>query len=297
MLAPTHRSAPILSNQPGARAHLDPIPRPQGRLHGRPTRPATRPPRQCHTPPREDLPVTTRTRSAIATLLIAGSALGATACNDAFASSGSLAAPAPAPAPAAAPSDGTAAANALATLGALPVKGRAPKTGYTRDQFGQAWSDDVTVDGGHNGCDTRNDILARDLTSTTFKDGKKRCVVLTGTLADPYTATTIEFVRGEKTSTAVQIDHVVALSDAWQKGAQQLDPATRRNLANDPRNLYAVDGPTNSQKGDGDAATWLPPNKGFRCTYVTRQIEVKADYHLWVTEAERDAMTRVLQQC
>jgi hypothetical protein len=121
--------------------------------------------------------------------------------------------------------------------------------------------------------------------------------VLTGTLADPYTGRVIAFRRGEKTSADVQIDHVVAESNAWQTGAQQLTPARRLQFANDPLNLVAVDGPTNQSKGDSDAATWLPPNKRYRCTYVARQITVKATYGLWVTAAERAAMLRVLQGC
>ncbi|MFE3291257.1 HNH endonuclease family protein [Rhodococcus sp. NPDC059234] len=185
----------------------------------------------------------------------------------------------------------------LALLDTLAVKGRAPKTGYSRDEFGQAWSDDVAVAGGHNGCDTRNDILDRDLTNKTYKAGKKQCIVLTGTLNDPYTGKQIQFTRGQDTSTAVQIDHVVALSDAWQKGAQQLDADTRRNLANDPRNLLAVDGPANQQKSDGDAATWLPSNKSYRCTYVAKQVEVKAAYKLWVTQSEKDAIVSQLGSC
>ncbi|MCS5480017.1 DUF1524 domain-containing protein [Corynebacterium sp. YIM 101645] len=181
---------------------------------------------------------------------------------------------------------------AAAALEALAVKGRAPKTGYDREEFGPAWSDTD-----HNGCDTRNDILARDLESETFRPGTHDCVVLTGVLDDPYTATEIHFQRGQDTSTAVQIDHVVALSDAWQKGAQQLDTAARTEFANDPLNLLAVDGPANMQKGDGDAATWLPANRSFRCDYVARQIAVKARYDLWVTAAEKDAMARVLADC
>jgi hypothetical protein len=121
--------------------------------------------------------------------------------------------------------------------------------------------------------------------------------VQTGTLADPYTGSNISFVRGNGTSTAVQIDHVVALSDAWQKGAQQLTLEQRTAFANDPLNLQATDGPTNQKKGDGDAATWLPPNKGFRCEYVARQISVKATYRLWVTRAEHDAMANILAGC
>ncbi|SDE56423.1 HNH endonuclease family protein [Rhodococcus tukisamuensis] len=183
------------------------------------------------------------------------------------------------------------------TLDTLPVKGRAPKTGYSRDEFGPSWTDDVRVDGGHNGCDTRNDILERDLTNETYKPGTRDCVVATGTLADPYTGKTIDFVRGQDTSSAVQIDHVVALSDSWQKGAQQLDPQTRKDFANDPRNLLASDGPANQQKSDSDAASWLPPNKAYRCTYVAKQVEVKAAYRLWVTQAEKDAISRVLDTC
>ena len=186
---------------------------------------------------------------------------------------------------------------ALAMLASLPVKGRAPKTGYARAMFGQAWSDDVTVPGGHNGCDTRNDILGRDLNGIIFKAGTRNCVVLTGTLRDPYTNRVILFHRGAGTSNAVQVDHMVALSNAWQTGAQQLSVDQRRNFANDPLNLAAVDGPTNEAKGDGDAATWLPPNKAYRCTYVTRQVQVKAKYHLWVTPPERDAIARILTNC
>ena len=181
-------------------------------------------------------------------------------------------------------------AGVRATLDTLEVKGRAPKTGYARDEFGPAWKD---VDG--NGCRTRDDILARDLTDVTYKDGT--CQVLTGILDDPYTGQTINFVRGQDTSNAVAIDHVVALSDAWQKGAQQLSSERREQLANDPANLLAVDGPANSQKSDGDAATWLPANKAYRCTYVSKQVEVKSIYGLWVTQAEKDAINRVLDTC
>ncbi|KQQ80999.1 HNH endonuclease family protein [Arthrobacter sp. Leaf137] len=183
-------------------------------------------------------------------------------------------------------------ANALVQLESIPVKGRAPKTGYMRDEFGPAWAD---VD--RNGCDTRNDILARDLTNETFKPGTNNCVVMTGTLADKYTGTTITFTRGQDTSSDVQIDHIVALSDAWEKGAQQLNADQRKEVANDPLNLMAANGPTNSAKGDKDAATWLPPNRAFRCEYVSKQVAVKAKYNLWVTQAEYDATTSILKAC
>ncbi len=190
-------------------------------------------------------------------------------------------------------------AEALAALDSLEVKGRAPRTGYEREEFGQAWSDDVTVEFGHNGCDTRNDILRRDLApeSLVLKEGTHDCVALSGTLHDPYSGQDIEFQRGAQTSRAVQIDHVVPLADAWQKGAQQWSPEKRRDFANDPRNLLAVDGPLNQQKGAGDAATWLPPNKGFRCEYARRIVEVKAAYEIWVTAAEKDALRQLLNAC
>jgi hypothetical protein len=182
--------------------------------------------------------------------------------------------------------------SALAALAGIEVRGRAPRTGYEREQFGNGW-----VDTDRNGCDTRNDVLARDLTGETFRPGTNDCVVLSGTLEDPYSGRTIAFRRGEDTSDDVQIDHVVALSDAWQKGAQGWDDERRRAFANDPLNLLAVDGPLNGQKGDGDAATWLPPNRSYRCSYVARQVAVKVGYGLWVTRAERDAVATVLAGC
>lgn len=206
-------------------------------------------------------------------------------------------APSPSPSPSATPTatptkPAAGRGTALAALAALAVKGRAAKTGYDRANFGQAWAD---VD--RNGCDTRNDILRRDLRGYTLKAGTNGCLVLTGTLREPYTGKDMRFVRGQGTSSAVQIDHVVALSDAWQKGAQKLDAGTRARFANDPLNLLAVNGPTNQSKSDGDAATWLPPNKNYRCAYVARQVAVKAKYKLWVTAAERDAIERILSAC
>jgi hypothetical protein len=189
-------------------------------------------------------------------------------------------------------SGGAAAAGgtALTAAEALTVKGRAPKTGYSRDQFGQGWTDTD-----HNGCDTRDDVLTRDLTDERFRaDRGGDCVVTSGVLKDPYTGETIRFTRGHST---VDIDHVVALSDAWQKGAQYWSAARRVQLANDPLNLLAVDAAANRGKGDGDTATWLPPDRSFRCPYVARQVAVKKKYGLWVTGAEQAAMEKVLNTC
>ncbi len=170
----------------------------------------------------------------------------------------------------------------------LAVKGRAPKTGYERELFSNGW-------GVIGGCDGRNYILARDMTNISYVDGT--CKIQSGTLTDPYTGKNISFVRGIDTSDDVQIDHVVALGDAWQKGAQQLTPEQRFSLSNDPLNLLAVDGSANQQKSDSDAASWLPANKSYRCAYVARQIAVKRKYSLWVTTAEYQAMARILTSC
>lgn len=177
-------------------------------------------------------------------------------------------------------------------LKTLEIKGRAAKTGYTRSQFGNGWSD-------VGGCDTRNRILARDMTNITLVPTLEPivCKVATGTLNDPYTGAVIPFTRGETTSDDVQIDHVVAMSDAWQKGAQALTPEKRIEFANDPLELLAVDGNANQQKSDGDAATWLPPNKLYRCVYVARQIAIKKKYRLWITRSEYDTMATVLNSC
>ena len=177
----------------------------------------------------------------------------------------------------------------IKAIESLAVKGRAPKTGYSRSAFGPAWAD---VD--RNGCDTRNDILKRDLTQITFRAKTKDCIVEIGILTDPFSGGSINFQRGIRTSALVQIDHVVALSNAWQTGIFKSDLATRKSFANDPLNLLAVKGSLNSQKRDGDAATWLPPNKPFRCDYVSRQVEVKVKYGLWLTRAEKEAILRIL---
>lgn len=177
---------------------------------------------------------------------------------------------------------------ATEALSELEVKGRAPRTGYARTQFGDGWLR------GADGCDMRNVILRRDLTQVEVDE---QCRVQSGHLKDVYTGKEIDFVRGPNASSDVQIDHVVALSNAWQTGARLLSPEERVAFSNDPLNLLAVDGGANQQKGDGDAATWLPPQRGYRCSYVARQISVKTNYSLWITPPEKAAMERVLAQC
>lgn len=178
---------------------------------------------------------------------------------------------------------------ALAVLASLPVQPESSAASYQREQFGAAWLD---VD--DNGCDTRNDILARDLVNEVLSGS---CIITTGTLTSAYTGAVIEFVRGQATSGKVQIDHVVALADAWRTGAAALSQAQRESLANDPLNLQAIEGPLNASKSDQDAAEWLPPLASYRCEYVARQVSVKKTYGLWVTQLEHDAIATVLASC
>lgn len=178
---------------------------------------------------------------------------------------------------------------AAEVIAQLDVKGRAPRTGFDRKQFGQAWAD---VD--RNGCDTRNDMLRRDLIGAVIKEGTQGCRVESGVLHDPYSGERVAFVRGDGN---LEVDHVVSLSDAWQKGAQQWTLEQRVRFANDPLNLVVTTRAQNQQKGPADAASWLPPNKAYRCSYVAQQAAVKQRYAAWITAAERDAMVRVLADC
>ena len=174
-------------------------------------------------------------------------------------------------------------------LGELAIKPAAPHTGYSREQFADGW---VTV----GGCDMREQILNRDLVYAK-DESTTDCTVLSGTLHDPYTGKTEQFKRGADTSSLVQIDHVVALSDAWVTGAQNLSANQREQFYNDPLELLAVDGQANDAKSDGNASTWLPPNKSYDCRYVARQIAVKIEYHFWTTAAEHAAMRHTLASC
>ena len=180
--------------------------------------------------------------------------------------------------------------SAVSVLNKLEVKGRAPKTGYSRAQF-LHWSDPD-----RNGCDARNDTLKRDLRNTVFKSDTNECKVISGELRDPFSGKIISFNLASSSSN-IDIDHIVSLSNAWQTGAAYFSKEVRKNLANDPLNLVAVDAKLNRQKGDGDAATWLPPLKAYRCDYVSRQVAVKFKYSLWVTAPEKSAMLNILQKC
>ena len=176
---------------------------------------------------------------------------------------------------------------AIDVLNALAVHEKNTSEKYYRKLFYDDWG--LTA----SGCNTREAILTRDLEDKQMNG----CKVQSGTLNDPYTGQTINFQRGQDTSAAVQIDHVVALSNAWATGAYQLDEATRYQISQDPLNLVAVDGSANQEKSDQDASDWLPSNQAFRCQYVARQISVKYKYHLWVTAAEKVAMQKVLATC
>lgn len=148
---------------------------------------------------------------------------------------------------------------------------------YDRAAFGPAWAD---VDG--NGCDTRSDILARDLAEFTYKSGST-CKIADGTLNDPYTGTVIDGDLSEH----VQIDHVVSLADAWYSGASDWDAEQRERFANDPENLVAVDAATNMSKSDDSISEWYPrwdsPSQKAECRYGAQYVHVLDTYELSVT--------------
>ncbi|MFB6889001.1 HNH endonuclease family protein [Kitasatospora sp. NPDC056327] len=166
------------------------------------------------------------------------------------------------------------------------------KEGYDRNEFGPAWTDNVDgVPGGHNNCDTRNDLLARDGSAVERKDGST-CVVTSMTIHDPYTGRTVQWSKQQ--ASKIQIDHVMPLSYDWQMGASQWDKPKRVQIANDPLNLIPADGSQNASKGDSGPSAWLPAAPEIRCAYAVRFAQVSLKYQLPVTEADKKAM---LQQC
>ena len=184
---------------------------------------------------------------------------------------------------------------ARAQLQRLAVRGWDRDSDFRRSEFGEPWSDAVDVEFGRNGCNTRDDILRRDLRNLVVRP--MTCFAQSGTLTDPYTGTRIAFVRGPQTSNSVEIDHVVSLADAWYKGARAWDPQRRLDFANDPRNLLAVSPQANFDKAFRDAASWLPPNEAFRCDFAARQVDVKTAYGLWLSAKEKAALTELLARC
>jgi uncharacterized protein DUF1524 len=184
----------------------------------------------------------------------------------------------------------------LAGVAEVPVRIRGYD--YHRDAFGDTWTDDNPAPGGHNGCDTRNDILNRDLVDKTYVS-IKRCptAVATGTLHDPYTNDTIAFVRGAQVGAAVQIDHIVPLALAWDLGARNWTDDMRLRFANDPANLIAVQGQANQDKGDKEPAVWMPPNAAFRCQYAMQFIAVLRGYALPIDQPSADVLRQAADTC
>ncbi|WP_441959950.1 HNH endonuclease family protein [Mycolicibacterium houstonense] len=184
----------------------------------------------------------------------------------------------------------------LAGVPEIPVRVRG--NDYRRAAFGDSWDDDNSAPGGHNGCDTRNDILNRDLADKTFV-AIKRCptAVATGRLHDPYTNEVVSFVRGNQVGASVQIDHIVPLALAWDLGARDWPDDLRLRFANDPANLLAVAGKANQDKGDQEPAHWMPPNRAFWCQYAVQVAEVLRGYALPVDAASAVVLREAAGTC
>lgn len=182
--------------------------------------------------------------------------------------------------------------------GITVVDGRVRGYDYRRSAFGDAWDDDNSAPGGRNGCDTRNDILERDLVAKSYVE-VTRCprAVARGTLRDPYTNDSIEFVRGNRVGASVQIDHIVPLAYAWDMGARHWTDTLRKRFANDPANLLAVAGQANQDKGDQPPGEWMPSNAAFQCQYAMQFIAVLRGYGLPVDEPSARELTEAARTC
>jgi hypothetical protein len=165
--------------------------------------------------------------------------------------------------------------------------------GYARSQFPDNEPSDVSS--GHSldgkSLSLRYYVIELDSSGAHIPAGRSESY-MTGTLHNEYTGKNITLMHGPDT-TAIQVDHVVALGDAWKTGACHWSSSTRKAFAIDVAEMRAVDTHDNEVKSDKDAAQWLPPANDT--WYVETQINVKAKYGLGVTAAERTAMIRVLK--
>jgi hypothetical protein len=171
-------------------------------------------------------------------------------------------------------------------LGGLRVASEGSGDGYERDRFGTRWKD---ID--RNGCDQRNDVLDRDLDDVRKRGG---CVVMAGSLLDPYSGRTIGFSKAD--ADEVQIDHIYPLALAWRMGASEWDEDRRERFANDHGNLLAVWGVPNRQKSDSGPGEWKP-RQAYQCAYATKYVAVAKEYGLPVTRADHTALRGFLERC
>lgn len=182
-------------------------------------------------------------------------------------------------------------ARAEAAVATLRIVEPLPLDDYDRDFFGPAWQKLEP-----HPCDTRNEVLETWLTDLTMGENHE-CSVESGSFIDPYTGHYIEFFRGPETSAEVHIDHVVALADAWRKGASQWSSSAAQAFANDPLNLIPTQGWVNEEKGADDAAEWMPHNEGFWCFFAVQQVLVKDKYDIGVSDAELAELESALGTC
>jgi hypothetical protein len=153
-------------------------------------------------------------------------------------------------------------------------------SGYSRDEFGQRWTDTD-----RNGCDQQNDVLRRDLAKRHTKPGTNGCVLAKGVLkSSSYSGDKIKWQKGD---TTIEIDHVVSLADAWAMGAHDWSARKREKFANDPLNLEAVDADENQEKGDENAVDYRPEEVDAECWFLARQVSIKTKYRLRVAEDEK----------
>lgn len=174
------------------------------------------------------------------------------------------------------------------------------KEQFTPGGKGTSWPDIAGT-----GCNTRDDILAAQLTNVVRNE---KCQVVTGTLDDPYTGNVIDFerdvtVNGKKVggnSMAVQIDHKYPLKKFWEGGAWKWTLEERVAAANDPLNLVASDGPANNFKSAKGPSEWMPSTSGnaaYDCTFATDVVTVLVKYDLTATKADIASLRSTLTTC
>ena len=172
----------------------------------------------------------------------------------------------------------------LSMLRALTVAAEQP-SGYDRELFPH-W-DYVRDD-----CDVRDLVLIAEARSGPTTG--RTCPVGRGTWFSEFDGVTV------RDPSSLDVDHMVALAEAWASGARAWTTAQREAFANDlgySGSLIAVTASSNRSKGDQDPSEWLPPRTSYRCTYVSDWIAVKWRWRLSIDRTEHSALRVLANGC
>ncbi len=158
---------------------------------------------------------------------------------------------------------------------------------YSRDSLPTDWKD---LDG--NGCNTREDILKKYTSEYTGRfDG---CKIKSGKFYDYYNGKFLRYDKSVDTGGGIQIDHIVAIGNAWISGGYKWGKDEWISYINDEEVLIPTSSKTNREKSDKDITEWKPANNSYLCTYAEKQVEIKDKYKLTVTEKEKAELKSIL---